>query len=161
LKASISRNSNPWLPIGKSLYSTASIHAVNKNQMTGPTTGMRDGLGTGAVPGPVGDATRINALGSALAAPREPASGDFSGGALSATGLAAEMLSLNGTARQTAEADETFASFMATTYDTRVLEIGVDTDVELQNLMVVETAYAANAQVLRTIDEMLKTVLAI
>jgi flagellar hook-associated protein 1 FlgK len=127
----------------------------------GALSRLRDGLGTGAVPGPVGDATRINALGSALAAPREPASGDFSGGTLSATGLAAEMLSLNGTARQTAEADETFASFMATTYDTRVLEIGVDTDVELQNLMVVETAYAANAQVLRTIDEMLKTVLAI
>jgi flagellar hook-associated protein 1 FlgK len=41
-------------------------------------------------------------------------------------------------------------------YDLTELELanGVDTDVELQNLMIIEQAYAANARVIETVDQM-------
>ena len=39
------------------------------------------------------------------------------------------------------------------------LRSGVDTDTELQKLMQIEKAYAANAQVLRTVDEMIEVLL--
>jgi flagellar hook-associated protein 1 len=121
---------------------------------------LRDGLGA-AVPGPAGDASRINALADALAAPRNPASGGFAGGAQSAQGLAAEVLSLTGAARQTAEADTAHARFRTDTFDRQVLEGGVDTDAELQKLMLVEAAYAANARLLQAADDMLATLLGI
>ena len=36
---------------------------------------------------------------------------------------------------------------------------GVDTDQELQSLLVIEKNYAANAKVIQTVDEMIKTLL--
>ena len=39
------------------------------------------------------------------------------------------------------------------------LSEGVDTDQELQNLMLVERAYAANAQVLQTLDDLITRLL--
>jgi flagellar hook-associated protein 1 FlgK len=41
------------------------------------------------------------------------------------------------------------------------LEGGVDTDQELQKLLVIENAYAANARVIQTVDEMLDLLLRI
>lgn len=55
-------------------------------------------------------------------------------------------------------------SYAATSYTEMAqaeLSLGVDSDAELQNLMLIENAYAANARMLAAIDEMLQTLLGI
>lgn len=121
---------------------------------------LRDGLAA-AAPGPPGDATGLNALAAALDAPRAAASVGLDGAARTAAGLAAEVLSLAAAARQTAEGDVAHARFRHDGLDRQLLGAGVDTDAEMQKLLFVEQAYAANARVLRTIDEMLATLLSI
>ena len=39
------------------------------------------------------------------------------------------------------------------------LSDGVDTDQEMQNLLLIEQAYSANAKVIQTVDEMMQTLL--
>ena len=46
-------------------------------------------------------------------------------------------------------------------YEAEKLETGVDTDRELQNLLIIEQAYAANARVLETIDQMIQRLMEI
>ena len=45
--------------------------------------------------------------------------------------------------------------------DAEKLETGVDTDRELQDLLIIEQAYAANARVLETIDKMIQRLMEI
>lgn len=125
-----------------------------------PTAGgqlwrLRDGLGA-AQPGNVGDATLLNALGAALAAAKPPASGSFIGAARSASGLAADLLSGFSGARQQAEARESYNSARHDAFKEMQLAQGVDTDAEMQTLLMVEQAYSANARVIKTIDELIQ-----
>ena len=53
-------------------------------------------------------------------------------------------------------------SYAATSYTELAqaeLALGVDSDAELQNMMLIENAYAANAKMLSAIDEMMQTLL--
>ena len=61
--------------------------------------------------------------------------------------------------RVTVEDQLTFAQSRATTLQTQEQEQGVDTDQELQNLLLIERAYTANARVIQTIDDMLATLM--
>ena len=115
---------------------------------------LRDGLGA-AAPGPVGQAAGLNALAQALTALRTPVSGGFVGGARSAAGLAAELLSGVGVARQTAESGLAYASARAEALKSAELAGGVDSDQELQQLLLVEQAYSANARVVAAAEAML------
>ena len=57
---------------------------------------------------------------------------------------------------------ETEASFTSARYGAlQYLELGagVDTDRELQDLLLIERAYAANAKVVQTVDDMMKILL--
>ena len=57
---------------------------------------------------------------------------------------------------------ETEASFTSARYGAlQDLELGagVDTDRELQDLLLIERAYAANAKVVQTVDDMMKILL--
>ena len=119
---------------------------------------LRDGLGA-ATPGPAGDATLLNGYLDALTAQRVPATGGFAGGG--SGDLAAEFLSGIATARLSAETERSFASTRQQTFATAELQAGVDTDQEMQKLLLVEQAYAANARVLQTVDEMIGTLLEI
>ena len=119
---------------------------------------IRDGLGALAA-GEVGNATLLNALNAALTEGRVPASGGFSGSSVSASGLASEFLSRVGVDRQTADAYTTFAAARQTTLLELELEGGVDSDQELQDLLLIEQSYAANARVIQVIDEMMRSIL--
>jgi len=121
---------------------------------------LRDGLGS-AAPGDAGEATLLVALRSALVAPRVPASGGFISAARSAPGLSADLLSYAGSARQSAETDIAYSSARFETLKAQELQGGVDTDQEMQQLLLVEQAYAANARVIQTVDEMIQTLLGI
>ncbi|MCL4188867.1 MAG: flagellar hook-associated protein FlgK [Rhodobacteraceae bacterium] len=121
---------------------------------------LRDGLGA-AAPGPAGDGAGLARLAAALDTPRSPVSGGFLGGAHSLAGLAGEVLSLVAGSRLSAEAEASFTAARAEALAVLEAEGGVDTDQELQLLIMIEKTYAANARVIRTVDEMLSTLLGI
>lgn len=124
----------------------------------GATWRLRAGLGA-AVPGELGDSSLLQDMIAALTGPRTPASGDFGTGQLNATGIASSLLSGIATDRYLAEDRLTFASARHGEVEARYLSDGVDTDEEMQRLLLIEQAYAANARMVRTIDEMMNTLL--
>jgi flagellar hook-associated protein 1 FlgK len=138
---------------------------ISLNALVDPAQGgalwrLRDGLGA-ASPGDVGDARLLNAFKTALTEARAPASGNFIGAARSASGLAADILSQISSARQTAEDQHSYAAARQEALTALQLADGVDTDHEMQMLLQIERAYAANARVLKTVDEMIQQIMAI
>lgn len=120
---------------------------------------IRDGLGA-AVAGPPGNGALIAALGRALSATSTVPSGT-DGGARSVAGHVATLISGLAQARVTAEQAQSFATGQANEFRTLELANGVDSDVELQRLLLVEQAFGANARMIQTIDDMLDTLLRI
>lgn len=121
---------------------------------------MRDGLGATS-PGNAGDAQLLNALTDALIVGRTPNSGSFGGSAFSALDLTASLTSQVGADRLREDQQLSFASAQFNEFIQLELAEGVDSDAELQRLMIVEQAYAANARVIATVDEMLDTLMRI
>lgn len=119
---------------------------------------VRDGIGA-AAPGAVGDASRLIALSEALAAPVVPASGGFIGAGRSASGLAADILSQVASARQRDDARTSHATALQEALTAQHLENGVDSDAELQRLLLVEEAFSANARVIQTMDDLLQQII--
>jgi flagellar hook-associated protein 1 FlgK len=119
---------------------------------------LRDGLGT-AAPGNVGDATLLSALSGALQSTRVPGSGNFTGAARSAAGLAADVLSKVAGARQQADFRQNYTVARQEAMTELQLADGVDTDAEMQTLLLVEQAYSANARVVQTIDDLIQTLI--
>lgn len=115
---------------------------------------VRDGLGATG-PGNVGDATLLNKLRDALAAPRVPQSGAFPGAARSAGGLVADVLSQLSGDRQTAESRQGYAAARQTSLSELQAKEGVDSDAEMQSLLLIEHAFSANARVIQTVDELI------
>ncbi len=136
---------------------------LTMNSLLDPDSGgaywrLRDGLGA-ATPGDVGNATQIIALQDALNLQKISVSGGFIGTARSAVGLASDLISLTNIDLRKAESDMSFASAKMNTLKTIELRSGVDTDQEMQQLLLIEQSYAANARVISTIDEMINTLL--
>ena len=140
------------------LASRLSLNALVDPARGGESWRMRDGLGATA-PGNVGNAEILNALNDALTAQRTPASGSFVGTTHSALDLTAALASKVGADGLREDQKLSFAS--AQFYEFTQLELaeGVDTDVELQRLMAIEQAYAANARMIEAVDEMLSTLM--
>ena len=136
------------------------LNATADPRQGGALWRLRDGLGS-AVPGPPGNAGLLNSLQSALAATRQPASGDFLPGLRSFAGLTADMLSAVSTARLSADAEASFSAAKSEGLKVQELQNGVDTDREMQDLLQIEKSYAANAKVIQTVDEMLDLLLGI
>ncbi|MBY6048843.1 flagellar hook-associated protein FlgK [Vannielia litorea] len=121
---------------------------------------LRDGLGA-AASGPVGNAALLQSLTDRLNESRSSASTAATGLSRSASGHAADFLSGLAAERESGEVE---LSYQYARYDTLLsteLAGGVDTDRELQQLLVVEQAYAANAKVIQTIDELIQRIMAI
>lgn len=142
------------------LLETGLAGRIALNALVDPARGgqiwrLRDGLGA-AAPGNVGDATLLNALGAALTGPRTPASGTFIGAARSASGLAADLVSGFAHLRLEAESRESFAVARQDALTGMQLSQGVDTDAEMQTLLLVEQSYAANARVIQVIDDLIQ-----
>lgn len=121
---------------------------------------LRDGLGAVA-PGNAGNSTLINSLRDALATPRVPLSGSFIGAARSAGGLAADVLSDVAGSRRTTEARQSHASARQTALAGLEAGNGVDSDAELQTLLVIEQAFSANARVIQTVDDLINRLMEI
>ncbi|HGG06549.1 MAG TPA: flagellar hook-associated protein FlgK [Aliiroseovarius sp.] len=142
------------------LSSRLSVISVVDPDQGGALWRLRDGLGA-AVPGDVGNGALLVDLTTALTANRVPASGGITLAARSASGLAAEYLSLVGAQKRDSDASLGFSTAQHETLKLMELETGVDTDNEMQKLMLIEQAYAANAKVMTTMDDMLQLLMRI
>jgi flagellar hook-associated protein 1 FlgK len=120
---------------------------------------LRDGLGA-ASPGDEGFGGYLQALADAMSAARAPAGWVSQNAANDAATMASEIASFfAGRAARGEEGRAYLAARQTTLADGEAHAIGVDTDQELQSLILVEQAYAANARVLATIDGLLKLLL--
>ncbi|WP_102224059.1 flagellar hook-associated protein FlgK [Acidimangrovimonas sediminis] len=119
---------------------------------------LRDGLNA-TTPGATGYSTLLNALSDALGERHTAASGGLSAAALDLSGLAADLLSRVGAGRQAAEGAASYAAARSDALQTLELEGGVDTDAEMQKLLILEQAYGANAKVIQTIGGLLDQLL--
>lgn len=121
---------------------------------------LRAGLGA-AGPGDAGDASLLNALSGALTTPQAPASGGFLPGLRSLSGLVGEVISGIATARLSEESIATVSASRSSALTLLESEAGVDSDREMQLLLLVERAYEANARVIQAVDGMLANLLEI
>lgn len=140
------------------LSSRLSLNSAVDPAQGGALWRLRDGLGA-ATPGNVGSATLISSMIDALDAPKIAASGGFSGAARSSAGLASDLLSTVAARLNHNEAQLSFDTAQNDSLRTMELAQGVDTDAEMQKLMIIEQAFAANAQVVTATDEMLQLLL--
>ena len=137
-----------------------SVNAAVDPQQGGALWRLRDGLGA-VSPGAVGNSAQLTRLAGALTSQRSPVSGGFMPGNRSFATLTADLTSAAATARLNAETEHSYASARADALHSAELRGGVDTDQEMQNLLMIEQAYSANAKVIQTVDDMIKTLLSI
>ena len=142
----------------RGLASRLQVNAAIDPDQGGAAWRLRDGMNA-AMPGFAGDASLLKSIIVALNDARVPESGGFGGGAFSLTGLAAVVTSGIGAARTQAEQELSFASARFSELTERQLADGVDTDAEIQRLLLIEQNYAANARVIQTVDDMMQTLL--
>lgn len=121
---------------------------------------LRDGLGA-AIPGPAGDASLLQDLQGALAQGGVLASGNLGPTSRSLSGHAASFISRLSQDRLTLDQEISFTAARQSELTNLELEGGVDTDAELQRLLLIEQNYAANARMIETIDEMMQALLRI
>jgi len=138
---------------------------ISLNALVDPAQGgaawrLRDGLGA-LTQGPSGNGALLAELSTALSSGVGLASGSLGGTARSMTGHLATYSSQLGQNRLTLDQALTFASARQSELVNLELENGVDTDAELQRLLLVEQAYGANARMIQTIDEMMQALLRI
>ena len=138
-----------------------SLNAAIDPAQGGRITRFRDGLGATTL-GPSGNADLVNSYLEALQASESAPSGSGLTGNLSSAELAAGVSSIIGEHRIRHDAiSASSASRSNLLYDAEIQASGVDTDQELQSLLIIEQSYAANARVIQTIDEMIQRLLQI
>ena len=135
------------------------------NGAVDPDTGgdyrrLRDGLGATA-PGPTGDGTLLNQLSDALNQGLPLASGVLGSTPRSAVEHASAFTSRIGQQRLSLDQQVSFAQARQSTLVETELGLGVDSDSEMQKLLLVEQAYNANARMITTVNEMIDTLLRI
>lgn len=121
---------------------------------------FRDGL-YAAAPGDPGDSSLLQSYTDALNTTRTVSSVGLGTSDLTAGTLSANLLSRFAQDNETASRASTFAATSFNELSQAELALGVDTDAELQNLMLVEKFYAANARVISVVDELMETLLRI
>lgn len=142
---------NPVDQIG--LSRRLAINPAADSNQGGDPRAIRDGFL--AAPGPVGDATILNNMAEALTEVSTVPSGIFSGQNESIVTHASAVMSTVAATLNNLDQLTSFSSAKSASITQERLRAGVDSDAELQNLMTIEKTYAANAQVLKTVDEML------
>jgi len=132
------------------------INAAVDPAMGGAVSRLRDGLGA-VSEGVAGNATLIHAMLDRLTETRAIPSGAGLGGTLNAAQAAAGITSAIGSLRISSETAATSSLARAqAVIDAESASIGVDTDAELQFLILIEQAFAANARVIQTAQAMIE-----
>lgn len=137
------------------------VNAAVDPVVGGNTARLRDGLGA-TTPGPASNDSFIRSLISAVTNPRatNPALG--ANRDLTAAEASAQLTSMINGSRNDAESRANISSSLSQSLrDAELQETGVDTDQELQKLLLIEQAYGANARVIETVDRLLQRLLEI
>ena len=146
---------------GPGAASSLSVNAAVDPGMGGALWRLRDGLAASA-PGPAAGEGVLPALRRALAEAR-PVPGATGGpAAVSASGAIERLASSLGTERLAADARAAASGARAQgARDALLIETGVNTDAEMQALLTIEQAYAANARVVQVVSDMMQRLLEI
>lgn len=142
------------------LSSRLSLNTAVDPEAGGEAWRIRDGL-MAAAPGNVGDGALLSRMGEALTADRIPVAAAAGTSRSNLAGLAGEVEAHTATRRVNAEGDLAVKNAHASAFHARLLDDGVDSDAEMQRLLEYEQAYAANARVIRAVDEMMDAILRI
>ncbi|MEM9393511.1 MAG: flagellar hook-associated protein FlgK [Pseudomonadota bacterium] len=136
------------------LASRLSVNAGVDTGQGGESWRIRDGVGQ-TVPGPVGNASQLLGFVDVLSDSRVPASANASTEPRTVFSLLSDLVSDASRLRE--QADNQRATSNATWEAWRSVELegGVDTDAEIQRLLLIEQAYAANAKVIEAVETML------
>jgi len=137
------------------LAGRVSINAAVDPSAGGGVWRLRDGLGAAAI-GPVGDASLLDAMRERLNQAVLTTGGSLSTVERSLANHTADLTSFVG---QSVDVNSSTLAFQQSRYaglDEAVMANGVDTDQELQKLLLIEQAYAANARVIQTADELIQ-----
>jgi flagellar hook-associated protein 1 FlgK len=139
------------------LSSRISVNAAVDESLGGNITNLRDGINATTV-GLTGDATLLQSLSSALSAPRASPNDPVMA---SAAGRASAFESEIGSRRIGFEEELSFSNARWSSLKEAEAAQGVDTDHEMQMLLRVEQAYAANARVIQTVETMMQRLMEI
>lgn len=119
---------------------------------------LRDGLGAPTA-GPPGNGALLSALHGALTGTQPLSSTGFIAGSRSFATLTGDLLSDASTRRLAAQSEQSFAAGRLTALTDVEAQNGIDTDQEMQQLLVIEKNYSANARVIQTVNDMIDTLL--
>ena len=119
---------------------------------------LRDGLGA-TTQGPVGDNAILAGYVDAIGLARPPAGGSIGTAARTLSGFVSSATSAAGQSLSSVSAQLAFATARFDSLRNEELSVGVDTDQEMQKLLLIEQAYAANARVIQTVDELIETLI--
>lgn len=147
---------DPTAPAGLALR--IDLNSVVDPDKGGDSWRLRAGLGA-ALSGNPGDATQLQAFGAVLDSPRPITGASFGTGNMRGAEIAEALQSQAGAAAHAATTRQSFAATAQLEMQKIVAENGVDSDVELQRLMQIEQAYAANARIVAVVDELMDTLL--
>ncbi|MCP1336844.1 flagellar hook-associated protein FlgK [Futiania mangrovi] len=147
-------------PVTPGLAGRISVNAAVDPAQGGESWRLRDGVAA-AVPGVAGDATQVRRFADALDAPRTlPAAAGIAaprGAAAAAADIVARLAVSADRAGQQAATERVHAAQLS---DARSNKTGVDRDAELQSLIAIEQAYAANAKVVEVMARLVDRLLA-
>lgn len=121
---------------------------------------LRDGLGAVA-PGPAGNGALLQDWRQALSQSGSLSSGNLGATSRSLSGHSASFTSRIGQSRLSLDQDISFAAARQSELKTLELQDGVDTDAEMQRLLLIEQSYSANARMIQTLDDMMQALLRI
>ncbi|MEO0939492.1 MAG: flagellar hook-associated protein FlgK [Pseudomonadota bacterium] len=121
---------------------------------------LRDGLNA-TTPGDVGNSALLQSFSDALTTQIVPGSGNFGSDTMTSDGLLTTLAAQIGSDRMRSDQQLSFVSAQHAEFVQMELAQGVDTDAEMQQLLLIEQSYAANARMIQTIDEMMEALLRI
>ena len=144
---------------GPGAASSLSVNPAVDPNMGGALWRLRDGLAA-TVPGPAAGEGVLPALAQALRTAR-PVPGATGGpAAVGASGAIERLASSLGTERLEADTRAAAANARAqSARDELLIATGVNTDAEMQALLTIEQAYAANARVVQVVSDMMQRLL--
>ena len=145
---------------GTGLSRRIAVNPLVETDLGGAAWRLRDGLGA-TVRGDAGNTSTLQRLGAALRSVDTASSVSAPPGRFTAAGLGAAVYSSLGVARAATEGEIAYASARATAIGQSLQIMSVDSDAEMQRLLVIEQAYAANARVVTAARQMLDQLLEI
>lgn len=152
-------NQGAFLPVNETGFANRiAISAQADPASGGQLWRLRAGINAAGA-GDVGESSLLNRMSAALSASRAPNSPNLSSSLRTLHSLTAELSSGAASSRIRSEAAALQNAAHQESLYTALLADGVDTDKEMESLLALESAYAANAKVFQTANDMLDTIL--